>query len=354
MFTLDLLPARHGDALWLRYGDDSSSPHHVLIDGGPRNAATTRAITQLLADNAGLELVVVTHIDADHISGVLAVMEDDTVALAPGDVWFNGWRHLPADILGGRQGERLTAALKRRKLPWNKAFHGAAVCVPDDEDAPLPVVTLPGGLRLTVLSPTRARLAALRPVWKAEVRKAGMVPGEGGVVEPAAAPDLLGAKKIDPDELAEARFTSDDSEANGASIAFLAEFEGKSVLLTGDAHAGVLAAGLRRLARQRGEATIRVDAFKLPHHGSRYNLSPEVLDLVDCGRYLFSTDGTSRSRHPDPIAVSRIIARRENVRLEFNYHTATTAPWDSATMRQEFRYEAIYPVAGGQSLTVEL
>ena len=97
-----------------------------------------------------------------------------------------------------------------------------------------------------------------------------------------------------------------------------------------------------------------MDAFKLPHHGSKYNLNAEVLNLIDCDRYLFSTDGTSRSRHPDPVAVARIITRRKNVRLEFNYHTETTELWGSATMRREFRYEAIYPANGGQSLMVEL
>src|SRR5262245_18766252 len=236
MFTLDLLPARHGDALWLRYGD-AQNPRHVLIDGGPRSNTTIKAITDRLAATARLQLSVGTDIDADHIRGVLAIMADEGVCLTPADVWFNGWKHLPNDLLGAPQGERLTAALRRRKLPWNKAFDGKAVCVSDDENTPLPEVTLSGGLRLTVLSPTRAELAALRPVWAAEVRKAGMVPGAAGLIEPTAAPDLLGAKKIAPDELATERFKPDHSKANGASIAFLAEFDGKSVLLTGDAHA---------------------------------------------------------------------------------------------------------------------
>jgi beta-lactamase superfamily II metal-dependent hydrolase len=351
MFEIEMLPARHGDALWLRYGDPAK-PHHVLIDGGPRSKATTRAVSDLIGQVAGeLDLVVVTHIDADHITGVLAIMEDDSVALRPADVWFNAYQHLREDLLGAKQGEELSKALVSRKLPWNKAFGGDAVCVADDE--PLPEVKLPGGLKLTLLSPTRTELAALVPVWEKEVAAAGMVPGQGAI-EPEES-DLLGpVGPLDPDELVKEKFKSDDSEANGASMAFLAEFDGKSVLLTGDAHAGVLEAGLRRLAEQRGVEKVRVDAFKLPHHGSRYNLSSDLLDVLECDRYLVSTNGSTKSRHPDPVAISRIVARRENAVIEFNYRSETTTPWEASSLQFEYDYTTVYPLDGASGLTVVL
>ncbi|MGH3991976.1 MAG: MBL fold metallo-hydrolase, partial [Pseudonocardiaceae bacterium] len=285
IFTIELLPARHGDALWTEYGQPDR-PHRILIDGGPSSSITRKAIEGLISDRIGtvadgqtdFELMVVTHIDADHITGMLSLLEKRSIALRPRDVWFNGWEHLPDDVLGAKQGERLSAAVVRRRIPWNEDFDGRAVVVSQDD--PLPVVELPGGLTLTLLSPTRQALAELRPVWKAEVEKAGLVPGQAAEDERAAQPDVLGDDEVDPEALAEEAFVEDGSEANGSSIAFLAEFEGKSVLLTGDAHAGILADGLRRLARQRGTDTVEVDAFKLPHHGSKFNLSPAVLDLV--------------------------------------------------------------------------
>ncbi|NIX24041.1 MAG: hypothetical protein GWN07_31175, partial [Actinobacteria bacterium] len=64
MFTLRMLPARHGDALWIEYGD---RPHRILIDGGPSSRTTTGHLRDLLstAEDTGLDLLVVTHIDAD-------------------------------------------------------------------------------------------------------------------------------------------------------------------------------------------------------------------------------------------------------------------------------------------------
>jgi len=265
MWSLHVLPALHGDALWLEYGN-SSRKHSVLIDGGPRSKETTSLLERLLGGPAKLALIVVTHIDADHITGVLSMFENPRVVLNPEDVWFNGWPHLPSDLLGAPQGEALSTAILRRRMRWNSAFGGGPVAVPDE--GPLPRIELSGGLVITLLSPTLRKLAELRPVWKREVEKAGLVPGMAAE-EPHQEPDRLGEKDIDIERLADRPFEEDASAANGASIAMLAEFENRSLLLSGDAHAGVLTSQLRRLATERKVNRVAVDIFKVPHHGSR-------------------------------------------------------------------------------------
>lgn len=354
MFSIEMLPALHGDALWIEYGD-ASAPTCVLIDGGPSSKVTADALRSRLSERVTkgegeLELIVITHIDADHIAGILGLLEDTDVALDPGDVWFNAWEHLPSDVLGAKQAENVSAALLRRELPWNDAFGGKAVAIPDQGE--LPVVVLPGGLELTLLSPGRRQLAELRPVWEAEVKNAGLVPGFGAE-EPAKQADVLGEEKLEPEALAEEPFVEDDSEANGASIAVVAEFDDRSILLTGDAHGGVLAAGLRRLADQNGADRVTVDAFKVPHHGSKFNLDPEVLKLVGCDRFLFSTNG-SIFHHPDSVAVSRIIVGDHVRSLEFNYRSEFTERWDSSRMRRRFSYSTVYPADGRDGLLVDL
>jgi hypothetical protein len=350
MLRIEMLAAGHGDALCIDYGDPIE-PHRLLIDGGARSAATRTLVwDRLTAGSRGLELLVVTHIDADHITGILNVLKDPSARFTPRDVWFNGWDHLPTDVLGAMQGEALSAAIRARRLPWNEDFGTRAVQVPDD--GPLPVIRLPGGMELTVLSPTERQLAALRPVWKKEVEAAGLVPGVAAE-EPAVQPDILGERPMAPEDLARQPFREDPSEANGASIAMLAEFEGKSLLLAGDAHAGVLGAGLERLALQRGVDRIRVDAFKLPHHGSKHNLSSEVLQLIDCCRFLCSTNGAIFG-HPDPEALSRIVVDRRPASLEFNYRSETTQRWDSRRLRSRFEYQTVFPRTGEAGLVVDL
>ena len=81
IFTLELLPARFGDAIWVEYGDPQS-PHRMLIDGGAR-PTTCATIVELMNARIGaadpdFELIVLTHIDGDHITGLLNLFEDRT------------------------------------------------------------------------------------------------------------------------------------------------------------------------------------------------------------------------------------------------------------------------------------
>lgn len=354
MLTVEMLPAEHGDCLWVEYGDPGR-PSVLLIDGGTGAPATISRLGRRIADRLGNDhpaaLAVVTHVDADHITGVLDLLEAPGRDLPFAEVWFNGWEHLAPGVRGPVQGERLGDALRRRRLPWNASFDGRAVVVPDD--GPLPVVDLPGDLRLTLLSPSPTRLSELRPVWEREVREAGLVPGAAPAPPAPAAPDVLDEGPLDPERLAARRFSGDLSEANGSSIAFLAEHDGALVLFTGDAFAGVLAQSLRRLAAERGTRRVAVDAFKVSHHGSRHNLSPELLEVLDCPRFLFSTNGR-RYRHPDAVAVSRVVVGASGAELLFNYRTRYTEPWEAQGLRRRFGYRTRYPAGGASGLTLQL
>ena len=340
IFSVEMLPAREGDCLWISYGDPDD-PSHLLIDGGRKaTAQAVRAkIESLPADKRHLELVVVTHVDRDHIEGMLDILDSGLWGASVGDIWFNGFHHLKPglDAFGAVQGERLTDLIDGRRLPWNLAFDGGQVAIPVGEPRALP--PLPGGLRLTLLSPTPDKLEELRPVWVRECRKAGMIPGSRPRREPL--PDGIESFGTpDIEELAATPFKADHSEANGSSIALLAEFEGRRILLGADAHTDVLTPSVRRLA---GDGRLRLDAFKVPHHCSAHNLSEELLSAIDCKRYLVSTNG-SYFKHPEPVAISRIIRfGGPGAEIVFNYRTEQTERWDVAGLRARHRFEVSYP-----------
>jgi phosphoribosyl 1,2-cyclic phosphodiesterase len=110
-----------------------------------------------------LELLVITHVDGDHITGILELIEKAGKSVKPKDVWFNGFRHLPnedPETLGPVQGEKLTDFLVNHRVPWNIAFDKEAAVVP--EYGELPRLQLAGGLTLTLLSPTVQCLRDLR------------------------------------------------------------------------------------------------------------------------------------------------------------------------------------------------
>ena len=375
MFTIELLPAQQGDAIWIEYGD-AAAPSRILIDGGtPATADIIRArIEGLDPAQRRFDLLVVTHIDTDHIGGILKLLANRPAGLAFEDVWFNAWRHLqdkPSSQLGPVDGEILSCALDRLKWPWNRAFDGAAVLAADDER--ISSATLAGGMRLTIVSPTWTQLVKLRSEWASVVRDAGLDPGNPGraakllqqATKKGVQGSILGDAPLDVGSLAGRGFVADGSTANGSTIAFLAEFEGKSCLLTGDAFPGVMVGALEHVLRARGKGSLNVDAVKVPHHGSRYNVSDDFLSMVRSSRYLVPTSGAVFG-HPDEEAMARIIFanRLTGSRLFFNYPkdhepftsrktTWTAAKFDDLILQKKYLYSTAY-AAGGSGIILTL
>ena len=364
-FRIEMLPALHGDCLWVEWGDERRT-RRMLIDGGPIGAwdALRSRIDALPAGDRRLELVVLSHVDTDHIDGVIRLFANPRPwPFTVKDVWFNGWRHLEPThgLLGGKQGEYFSALLSRRLDPgaWNGAFQGGAVVVP--AEGPLPDCTLPGSMRLTLLSPSPGKLERMRKAWRKDL---------GSAIEPgdleAAWALLAGRKQYLPgqgllgstpelDALLEKQSRPDNAAANGSSIAFLAEFAGRSCLFLADAHPDCVCDSIRRLLAARGLERLRVDAVKVSHHGSRGNTTDELMALVESPRFLFSTNG-AQFGHPDREAVQRVIGRTTQLRptLYFNYDSDQNREWGCARLQDEFQYCAVYRPDDAPSLVVAL
>lgn len=344
--TIRMFPAREGDCLMITHGDPAA-PRRILVDGGRQ--ATYPALREYLAAlpaaQRDLDLLVVSHVDRDHIEGALTLLADPACPVRFRDIWFNGYYHVAGGLLDFStvQGNRLIALLDGRA--WNAAFAGGPIAVPDEGlDAP---VKLPGGLAITVLSPSLAKLRALRSTWERECSDAGLDPD----VDP---PDRVEPTSFAPDTrdieaLAASKFADDDAPANGSSIALLLAVDGRRILLGADAHTDTLVEGLRRLG---GGAPVKLDAYKVSHHGSAANTSRELLALIQCPRYLISTSG-AQFRHPDPEAIARILKFGGPAKtLFFNYRSPFTASWDDDDARAEYGYSTVYGADG--SLTVTL
>jgi hypothetical protein len=202
------------------------------------------------------------------------------------------------------------------------------------------------------LSPTPVELRKLALNWLGALREVEPDRRWLGRRERPQAPD---PRKLDVDALAHTRAPRDGSVTNASSIAVLAEFAGRAVLLAGDAHAGVLAAGIRALQKSRHRAgeRLRLDAFKVSHHGSATATTRDLLNLIDCQNYLISTDGSGGHYHPDREAIARLITWGGAApRLQFNYRNQFTAFWGDAGLQETHGYTAVYPQSESAGLTV--
>jgi len=335
-----MLPADQGDCLWIEYADGRQI-RRILIDGGTPSTYSRlrKRIEALPAAQRRFDLFVVTHIDSDHIGGAVKLLDNPPAGLIFGDVWFNGFKHLPKpdDELGAKQGEELTRMLVDGNVPWNRAFKGEAIAVRDDED--LPQVPLEDGLLITVLSPGIEQLKKLYPKWEKEMAK--LRAGESEDESKPEPEDELGGG-LDVVALANSRFKEDKAEPNGSSIALLLQFDNHRLLLGADAHPTVLADNIDRLLSASGAPALKLDAYKVAHHGSRANTSKKLLERLSCPRYLVSTNG-NQFEHPDKEGIARIIQFGGPEKdILFNYETDYTTVWHKDALQNKHKYQALF------------
>ena len=358
MYTIDVLQAAHGDCLFVEYGS-SRQTRRLLIDGGPLETlpALECRLREAITFGKWIDLVVLTHVDADHVEGLIRILGESPAQITPREIWFNGWTELDEHSqLSAMQGEFFGALISRRYADrHNISWGGKSVVVPDW--GPLPSIVIDGGLTVTLLSPSAEKLSAMRKSWRSDLLKRGLSPG----ALDAAWNRLLTSRSLRPRgdhsmlagtdpgaELVDDRFRGDDAPANGSSIAFLAEHEeGGSCLFLADAHPDALVKSLARLLAERKVDRLAVDAVKLAHHGSRFNFNRELLGMIESSRFIVSTDG-SRFEHPDPEVIDNIIDH-STVRppeILFNYHSVTTARWGDPDNQRKRDYRATYADAG--------
>lgn len=378
--TLEVLPAGYGDCLLLSCwqpatrlpgGPSRRSPSRaaqpgtwrMLIDTGPDECypSLRRRLLALPVGSNGrrrLDLFVVSHIDHDHIGGAKLLLEDRELALDFGDVWFNAPAALmPATVRASRtrgvaEGRDLASLLgaDTQALNWNVAFAGRQALVPDDGFSQVEIFD-PLAPRITLLSPTSARLQALERVWDRELKKLRNREHDGSADDKVAG-RRRDAAMLDVESLA-ARVTPEDTAVpNGSSVALLVEHRGASVLLAADAFPGVLLGSLEALARSRSQARLMVDAHKLSHHGSRANVTRSLLDFVAATYYIVSTNGAIFG-HPNEEALARVIASAPAASnsgasapgktLCFNYVTPKIQPWLEPAFAARRGFAAVVP-----------
>lgn len=353
--TLTMHPGSDGDALTLTWGHQDEPARHALIDLGRK--ADYTALRPWLAQTRDIALFVITHIDADHIEGAMPLVAEPVPPFTPADVWYNGHDHLKAardrlarlEIMSVLQGEKLSRGIRKFQWPWNAAFASGPVST-NSPEAALPIDVQ--GLKITLLSPSDEDLSDLEKDWDAAL--AGVKLRLGDPDE--APPTPTGLERLSPPNvtlLAASPMKQDRATPNGSSIAFLAEHGGTCVLMGADAHPGVLQRRLTALGYG-PHNRLKVDLFKLCHHGSKGNTSPDLLQMIDCTRFAFSTDGT-KHHFPDAETVARILVAdpdRDKV-LYFNFHQKQALVWNDAALQARWRYSVVMPAEGHEGLAID-
>jgi len=359
MYNIHLLPGSFGDCILIEYGK-ADALNYILIDGGPyfNFELMAEALKTKAPNLKKLELLIVTHIDIDHIDGMLRLLNQAILPFSIEQIWFNGFEQimplLPLGMLGYLQGDYLSMRIKELEIPHNACyFKGQAIVITDYKA--LPHFFLPGGMEILLLSPDRASLSRQAIDWEHTSEFINNIEKLREKFEDDNRYSELGVlgDEIDIKTLQNAAEIPDTSLANESSIAFIGSYEHKSCLFSGDAPSDALLRAIRPLIDQQGQERLILNAWKVAHHGSKKSTINSLMERVDAQKLLISSNGTKYG-HPNLETIAKLF-KNANRPLEFyfNYKTEFNKMWDGDDYKKQYKYEAFYP-GDAFGITVEL
>jgi hypothetical protein len=250
-------------------------------------------------------MVMVSHIDDDHINGVLQMLRQlsslqNRRRPLPYEVttlWHNSFDDLigneadelaaalrgavrpvsrggnvPANIPLSRESALVLASVKQGRdlrnsaeslgLNVNEGFGGRLIMVPNGRRSQRH--SLGNGLTFTVIGPSQERVEDLQEEWNRQIRRLGV---------------------------ARAASFTDKSVFNLSSLIVVAKDRRRTMLLTGDARGDDILQALKT-ARMMRNGVSHFDLLKIPHHGSDRNVSTDFFRQVTADHYVVSGDGS--------------------------------------------------------------
>ena len=314
-YEIDFIPVgegeKNGDAIAMRITENGETEIYV-IDGGTK--ASGEALVQHVKEHYGTDRVdylISTHPDMDHISGLRVVLEKLKVR----ELWMHKpWEHASKiinDILDGRVtqhslSERIKESVrlatdvekmaKEKKVKVCEPFQGAKI-----------------GSYFHVLSPSKEwYIELLKNFYKMPPTKSTPMPKCQAF---ASSTDDTTYEDWYNETLKEDGETSVRNESSAVLLGILPD--GYDVLLTGDAGIQALTKAYEYALSRRYNLQ-QCQFIQMPHHGSRRNVSPDLLDMLlgpildegsSTGKISFVNTSKGSSDHPRKSVVNAFIRR---------------------------------------------
>jgi hypothetical protein len=322
-FGLEALQANDGDCLLLHYQPSGGKLIRILIDGGSRGVYTSVLRPRIDELRRGgrldLRMVMVSHIDADHITGIVDLLRDLQREEEGGGeeepfcrirtLWFNSFDKLSGNKEAATQSAAVGASLNG-VVPAGVSDQAAAVVssvaqgnalrnaatglgIQFNQGAGADLVLAPAGgarsvsiadgLSFTILGPHQEQLDSLNEQWQASKTAH---PGNTD----AQAADYLNR-----------------TVPNLSSIVVLAEAARAEnaaplrMLLTGDAGGDHILESLERLGLLDDTGKLRVDLLKVMHHGSKHSVEQSFFERVIADHYVISGNGKHGNPHRETL-----------------------------------------------------
>jgi beta-lactamase superfamily II metal-dependent hydrolase len=296
---MKVLKAFNGDCILMTYNCTKKKEINILIDGG--NASTfDYSLKKELLKIKTLDLIILTHIDSDHIGGLIRFFKNSLIdKIEVKNIWVN----FP-NIVEMSSSEKISFGQAKtlekliiEKMPTTKIKNYI-----HSENDKLNY----NGIEITVISPTKEILDNLYEKWP-RIKEAEKTNED---IKINISKDLTVNNTVALSELNKIPFNPDKSVnndlVNASSISIILECANLKILLLADSRPEIIE---KYLTENYSEIErLKVDYVKVSHHGSKNNTSQKMLNYIDCDNYIISTNGgAAKHKHPSRETIARII-----------------------------------------------
>ncbi|WP_343342755.1 MBL fold metallo-hydrolase [Terrisporobacter petrolearius] len=364
-------PASYGDSFFIKVNYESKE-YNVLIDCGFKDTYI-KYIKKELQEIKELDLLVLTHLDDDHINGAIHLLKDKKLKdqLKIKKIWFNDlykifkgkYRYLndiedDSDVLDNEFFDE-NISYERAKLLcqhiigegyediWNRE-EGVIQC---EENLYKELYPIDDKIKFILLSPHRNRVDKLIESWLEyydldienmdfnieEINSFYHYVSNHENISQIFEEDCS-YELIDLEEMS--KYDSNvESAVNDSSIAFFIEIDDKRMLFLGDSNPKNIEASLSSYIKENNLEKINFDLVKISHHGSKNNTTNDLFNLLQSKKYLITTNGNKFS-HPDVECISKIITKQKEYKeLIFNYNIRDIEKiLDEEQLKEQYKY----------------
>ena len=275
--------SKSGDAIVLRWGNlegGRGEQRVVVIDGGFKESG--QSVVDHVKEHCRtdvVDLVVSTHADQDHVNGLHVVLDQ----LGVRQLWIHKpWEHnrgLAEQLADGRLTDRSVARQLQESLNSACDLVGKAEALGIRVVEPFAGLSLYNEGEFRILGPTMQYYESLIPDFDGmpatSRTQANLLLEVMAVLEKAGRTMRRFLSRWGVDTLDDEDRTS---AKNNSSVISGLVVEGRLLLFTGDAGITALTYAAGVIEASLTGAALRL--FQIPHHGSRRNLGPTILDRL--------------------------------------------------------------------------
>lgn len=393
MIKLKVIPASYGDGFLLSI-KEGNQDINILIDGGFSKTYSDYLqdlIKELAKKNQKLNLIINTHVDSDHIRGLISffIENNKNQIIEIEDIWFNGLEQIidkypnkpekeDEDVkivdnilkkgyedefeeneqISSKEGVSLSGLIEFGKYNHNQNNNRKSI------NSEMKEISLSENIKIKIINPNLEKLQALEKEWLEEMNKLNFhfsIPKNQNLIssfefvisrlknyykEQDIKISSIDDLKLYLSDLKE----RDTSIVNDSSISFVIEAYDKKLLFLGDAiirnkeECNII----KELKSRYGENYV-FDLIKLPHHGSAYNITKDFINLFSGKEYIVSTN-SKKHGHPDLSVLANIICQnpQEEKIIIFNYPIKQAELLNNKEWKGKYKYDLV--IGDGNSI----